>query len=220
MLRMYKLALLCLVAAIALLGAGCGRAKRSIEQGSVSGNTYTNDFFKLSIEYPLGWQVASQESKRAAERAGTKAVTGNAPAGAKRSIEGSVQRTFYLLMASQRPVGSPGPLNANLVVLAENLSPMPSIKTGRDYLAATKQTLSLTGIPTTIDKEPYEYVVNGETMYRMDLTMTLPQAGGVPIHEALIVTVRDGYGIGVTLTWADPQTLQLMEQSVQTLRFR
>ncbi len=142
------------------------------DEGSVSGNIYTEKFFNLSCTIPTGWAV-----KTAAMREGL--------AGQENSL--------LLLSAFAKESPEAGTVNASLTITAENLAAYPDVKTADDYFGVISQLATSKGF--TVLNEPAGIDVAGVTFVRGDFQK---EEGGTVTYQGSMVAVRNGYALAVT----------------------
>ena len=161
-------------------------AQKKVDLGTLRGNTYTNDFFQLKIEFPLGWLVGDNVLEAQLKEIAQAQIKTRNPSTQSAMIR-AVDRVTPLLGGYKALPGTPE--NPNLRVMVEDLIDAPQVKTGSDYLARVEATMKLTVMPSnffyseikteTIDDTPLDYI---ETT-----------AGSN--KKRLYVTVRKGYAI-------------------------
>ena len=120
---------------------------KTVTLGVQEGRKYTNSYFGLELNVPEGWYVASEEEKADLMQASQEVIAENNEDLAKK-IDLSEEKVLYLLFASKYPLNHQG-LNPNVMCMAENLGLLGivSLKTGKDYLTASKTTIEQSGMP-------------------------------------------------------------------------
>ncbi len=142
------------------------------DEGSVSGNTYTEKFFNLSCTIPAGWVI-----KTAAMREGL-------------AGQGS---SMLLLSTFAKDSPSAGEVNASLTITAESLAAYPDVKTASDYFSVISELARSKGF--TVLNEPAEIDIGGVTFLRGDFQK---EEEGKPTYQASMVTIRNGYALAAT----------------------
>jgi hypothetical protein len=142
------------------------------DDGSITGDTYTENFFNLSCAIPAGWSV-----KTAAMREGL--------AGQENSI--------LLLSSFAQESPAAGKVNSSLTITAESIAVYPGMKTTGDYFAALSDIVTAKGF--TILNEPAEIELGGITFLRGDFKK---EDGGTTAYQATMVALRKGYILGIT----------------------
>src|SRR4029077_1187816 len=111
--------------------------ERVPESGSVTDNVYTNKFFGFTYEFPKGWSVPGEATKKYVAEMGKALSTGGDPT--KKAIaEVAEKRSHQLLQAFEHPFGTPGQFNENLILTAQDISYLPGIQKGSDYVQTVK----------------------------------------------------------------------------------
>jgi hypothetical protein len=158
----------------------------SPDDGKVTGNLYESSYFGFRVSFPKGWSAhGPQTSKRVMELGKSsltdKKVVSNA------SAEEAQKRTFNLLTVFERPLGTPGAKpNRALMVIAEDVSSSPGIKTGADYLLNAQALLQKAGWqPVGLTK----LRIGGADFAR--LIMKNPDNS----FESMSATIRKGYAL-------------------------
>ena len=136
-----------------------------VDLGKLRGNTYTNDFFELKFEFPLGWLVGDNVLEAQLKTIAQTQIKATNP-NQQKSINQAVDRVTPLLGGYKALPGMPE--NANLRVMVEDLKTLPTIKNGKDYLGMMAATLKATKLPAdykyseikteTIDNLPLDYI--------------------------------------------------------------
>ena len=108
--------------------------------GQLSGHTYTHDHFKLAVTIPEEWYIQKKSEADQLAQAGAAAMKQDAHGQAV--AQAAQQRTLTLLSAFQHPPGTPVEFNPSFIVLAENVSFLPGLKLGEDYLKLMGKSMS------------------------------------------------------------------------------
>ncbi|MFN3404371.1 MAG: hypothetical protein ACK40G_09785 [Cytophagaceae bacterium] len=101
--------------------------------GKIEDNTYINDYFKFKLNVPDGWAVQNKEQMDYILEKGKK-VMRNKSEEIKDIINASEGNYNCLLSVFQYEQGYATEFNPSFVVMAENVSLAPGIKSGYDYL--------------------------------------------------------------------------------------
>ena len=122
------------------------------DAGSVTGTTYANKYFGLTLTIPTGWQVQDSTVKKQISEKGKEIVTSDDPA-KKGELDRAADSTLNLLTVSQFPVGEPGRFNSMFLCGAEKIP--AGVKTDVDYMSALKNTLKYSQVPITVERDGY-----------------------------------------------------------------
>ena len=193
----------------------CGK-RTGIQDGQVTGNTYSNGYFGFSVDFPAGWEVAPLEVQKELTNMGAEMVSGDDPA-SKAAVKASLKSTYDLLMVFKHPVGAPVPWNPSLILVAENLRGSPGIKTGKDYLYHMTRFLINSPMDYKIEQESAPLTLGGRKFYRSDLSVSIT---GQQTQQAYVSTVIQGYAISVILSWRSDEEKTVLEKALQTVKFK
>jgi len=186
----------------------------SPDDGSVDNGVYSNRFFGFSVTHPKDWVVHGEATNiRLRETGKERAASSGALSAA--SSEASLKNTYQLLTMFQYPMGAAIAVNPGFMLVAEKVSQVPSIVTGRDYLFHVRPMLVKTGV-VPLNNEPVEVILSGQKFFRQDSHM---QVNGVSVEQAILITVLKGYAIVFILSAKDRPTIDEMMKSVRTLKF-
>ena len=161
------------------------------DEGSVSGDTYTNRFFALEYTFPENLDVQDQTS----------------------FMEGQIDqsnRTFVLLAAYGTTPDEKG--REGVVIVADSVaSPYGPFADGADYLRKVtgplmqQQHFEFTSLATPVD-------LAGVRFYRADFHKDGES------YQSQLVTIRRGYALILTLTGPAPESLTRLTNSLNTLK--
>ncbi|MEM9218583.1 MAG: hypothetical protein AAGD25_30105 [Cyanobacteria bacterium P01_F01_bin.150] len=182
------------------------------DAGSISADSYHNEYFGFTISFPEGWAIASQEAQDQVMDLGTDVLAANNPELAE-AATASLASTYQLLMISEQPLGSPDvTFNPSLMVMAENVTAAPHIITGADYLRELQTSLAQSGLPYRSIGNIYAVELDGRTFYRSDYVL------GDAIKQSYLATVDQGYTIGMILSGL-PQQFEVLDGIVNSTSF-
>jgi hypothetical protein len=133
---------------LAVCGCGLGRsAEQELGTGRLSGRTYTHDYFDLTVRFPPEWHILSRAEVQNARNVGRQYVAGN-NAALQAGMKSSERRSIFMVSASRRPPAEMrrGEFNYNVCIVAERAPVFSGLKTGADYLLATRKLFKRTGL--------------------------------------------------------------------------
>ena len=170
--------------------------------GIVSGATYTNNYFRLTLTFPAGWTIQdAAEKKRISER-GKQIVTTDDVA-KKAELDRAADNTLNLLTVSERPIGSPGSLNSAFTCGAE-MRP-PAVETDADYMQAVKNVLKYSQAPVTVVRDVYPEEIGGVVFSAIDFKTDF---SGVFIKQKYFAHIKKDYVLFFIITYDTPEQLQ------------
>ncbi len=189
------------------------------EDGSISGNVYTNDFFEFTFEFPMGWFVQADGTKTSIEEPGT-ATANKGNFGDKGNLDSLTSGPHSLLHLLQHPIGTPSRVNPEIMIVAKDVSCSPSPETGEKVLLSLKVELArrYSHFNFEVIHEPTNVTLGGKVFSRMDASMDL--LNGISLYQAYISTVLNGYALIFVLDAGKPDRLDDLFQTLNTLKFK
>ncbi|QOS80505.1 hypothetical protein JNUCC31_06250 [Paenibacillus sp. JNUCC31] len=188
---------------------------KNVELGTTEKGSYNNDYFGVSLKFPEAWEFQDADGMNELTSASSEAIAGDDET-KKKQIELSQTKTLNLLMASQYPLDG-GQVGPSAMAIAEKVSLLQGIRTGKDYLEATKKFM--------VDSQfPYEYkeltteTIGGKEMDLMQITM---DAGdGSTITQDYYSTIIEGYAFNFIFTYLDDKTKAEIDTIKKSVQFK
>jgi len=179
--------------------------------GSVSGATYTNNYFGLTLTVPAGWIVQDSNFKKQITDKGKELVTSDDP-NKKSEINKAVDNTLNLLTLTERPPGEPGPLNSMFLCGAEK--PPSGVTTDAGYMLALKNTLKYAQVPITIDGDVYTEQIGGVAFSALDFKTNF---SGVMVSQKYFAHIRKDYVLFFIITYDTPEQLKTQTEILKSI---
>jgi hypothetical protein len=179
--------------------------------GSVSGLTYSNNYFGLSLTIPTGWIVQDSNFKKQISDRGKEVVTSDDPA-KKNQLNQAVDNTLNLLTITERQPGTPGPLNSMFLCGAEK--PPPGARTDADYMLALKNTLKYSQVPIAIEKDVYTEQIGGLPFAALDFKTDF---SGVFVSQKYFAHIKRDYVLFFIITYDTPEQLKTQREILQSV---
>jgi TonB family protein len=187
------------------------------ESGSVTDNVYTNNYFGFAYEFPKGWWIADDATKKYMMEMGQAVVSGGDPT--KRAIaEVAEKRSHQLLAVFEHPFGTPVKFNSNIVVQAQEVSYLPGVQKGSDYLLNFKAAMTGANPDLKILREPTDFSVGGRTFSRLDVS--IEKTIGATIYQSFAATILNSYALVFTFSANKPERLATLADTLNTLQFK
>jgi hypothetical protein len=176
------------------------------DDGKVKNGVYFNWFFSFGFTYPNDWVVHDEAiNERIRKRAKDEAAKSGAL---------SQMKAYLLFTVSRHPRGTPGiALNPTILVIAENIAPVPRNYNGKDYLLEVRPLRLKEGAQPLLN-EPVEFRVAGFQFFRDDYSR---QVNGVSMRQAIFVHVKKGYALAFTFTAEDQKSVEEMAKAMETI---
>ncbi len=205
--------------ALLVFVAGCGNnvvesGKKVLDSGSINNGIYTNDFFGISISIPTNWHVASEEELIQMIEEGNEMVAGDDEDLQKLIQESNLRTVFLLSTTSNDPLS-----NASFMVMAEKLSFLQGVRTGKDYLEILQQNLEelVAQIPYEFPKEIYTEKIGNQTFHVLETTVDLVVA---EFKQTYYTAVLNGYALAFISTTMDESEEDLLEGMISQISFK
>lgn len=210
-----KVGLLSMVLLLMLvMVTACGGKDKEVTLGVTESGSYTNDYFGLSLSFPKEWVFQNADQMMEIVKAGQEVVAGGNEAKSK-MLDLAKTKTLNLLMASQFPLDS-GKTGPSTIAVAEKISMLQGIKTGKDYLESSKKLL-------VDSKLPYEFKdittvkVGGKDM---DLMQASINTGTVVVTQDYYSMILDGYALNFILTYTDDASKAETDKILESVTFK
>ncbi|PQP85101.1 hypothetical protein C0Q44_11615 [Paenibacillus sp. PCH8] len=186
---------------------------KDVELGNTEKGSYTNDYFGVSLKFPEAWEFQDAAGMNELTNASSEAIAGDDET-KKKQIELSQTKTLNLLMASKYPLDG-GQIGPSAMAIAEKVSLLQGIRTGKDYLKATKKFMEDSQFPYDY-KEMTTETIGGKKMDLMQITM---DAGdGTTITQDYYSSIIEGYAFNFIFTYLGDETkaeIDTIKKSVQ-----
>ncbi|WP_408892501.1 hypothetical protein [Paenibacillus taichungensis] len=190
-------------------------SSKDVELGTTEKGSYNNDYFGVSLKFPEAWEFQDAEGMNELTNASSEVIAGDDET-KKKQIELSQAKTLNLLMASKYPLDG-SQVGPSAMAIAEKVSLLQGIRTGKDYLKATKKFM--------MDSQfPYEYkeftteTIGGKEMDLMQITMDA--GNGSTITQDYYSTIIEGYAFNFIFTYLDDTTKAEIDNIKKSVQFK
>lgn len=181
------------------------------DAGTTSGNVYANEFFDLTFEFPKGWIPHGDATKRHLMEVGNEKLSTAMP-GSETAIRVAEKRVYNLLTVFENELGTPGVrFFRSEILMAEDVSYAPGVKTGKDYLLNVLPLMKKQGYDRF--SEITETEIGDRTFYRADLSKQATQ--DVRAYQAYFATIVRGYAVSLIVSTEDPDETAKLAQNPQ-----
>jgi hypothetical protein len=177
--------------------------------GTLTGSTYENRYFGLTLTVSSGWHVQESSVKQQIiERAKGLATTGDPAKNAE--LKQAADNTLNLLTISEYPVGGSVPFNPTILCGAEK-TPSSMIK-DTDYLTGLKQSLQQSRMTMSLTRDVYSQTLSGVEFLVIDLAIDYQ---GVTVNQRYYAHLRRGYALFFIAVY---QTNEQLKTETEILR--
>jgi hypothetical protein len=182
--------------------------------GKISGEVYSNEFFKVQLHIPAGWSVNGEVAKERVLKKGRDMLKPDEKT--QQGLDESLKRTTQLLMVSKYPMGSAGK-NSSFSCVSERLPPAAQVKTGRDYLTEmTRLFKSSSAMPITVEGGPRTEKLGGVDFDVLEISFQLP-SGKIP--QRYYAVLAKGYALVFIVTLFDEADRKTTDEILGSIKF-
>jgi len=211
--------LIILLIFITALSAGCQKTVK-VTMGEISGNTYTNDYFGVTLDLPAGWTILDDETKKLVMGVGSEMMSGGDSAKQKQ-LDLAQQKTLPLLFAFKFPLNYTSGPNPNIICMAEQISKLHvliGIKTSQDYLEAMKTELSGAPIEYTFADDIYTEQIDGRTFSVLEAMLDT----GIKVYQKYYAALvdEDRYVLSFVVSYSNEEEQTELANVLRTVRFK
>lgn len=210
-----KMGLLSLVMMLILvMVTACGGEKKEVSLGTTEKGSYTNDYFGLSVSFPTEWEFQDSAGMNELMNAGVDAVVGD-DKDKKKRYDLSLTKTLNLLMASKYPLGGIEQ-GGSIMIIAEKVSLLQGVKSGEDYLKASRKIMEENQLPYEF-KEITTTKVGGKDM---DVMQVLINAGDMVATQEYYSIITEGYALNIITTYFDDESKAETDKIIKSVTFK
>jgi len=189
----------------------------NFDYGGIENNAYINTFFNFRMDLPADWVIQSKERVKDITKKGREMVAGE-DKNLESAIKAAEVNTANLLVLYEHEVGAAVDYNPSLVLVAENVSHAPGIKTGADYLFHARKLLEQAQIQYNDIDEKFEQVtINGKEFYLMNAHINYM---GYDIKQQYYSTLHKGFCFNVIISYVYEDQQSKLEQAVGSMEFQ
>ena len=186
------------------------------DYGQVTDNLYTNEYFGMNIEIPVGWHVQSQEFLNKISEEGKELIAGD-DKNIMAVVEASEIKTANLLGAFKYELGASVPFNPNFMMVSENIKSYSGINSGSDYLFHTRRFLLQSQLQySAIDSTFSKTNINGMDFYHMQAILNL---GNFSITQQYFAGLTRGFCLTCIISYQTEEQKTELEKMLNTLKF-
>ena len=184
--------------------------KPSVDMGTVSGRTYTNQTFNFEVTFPDTWLIPDSDFEAYMKKQGfdlSLKAPDSLPPASKTTLNQAIKRVNILLTAYRSMPGTAD--NAIVRISVEDLSANPQIKDAVDYFDAIRAMYATMKLPADFKYSETQAEKLGTKQFGfLDASST---AG----KKRMYATVRDGFAIMFTLSYSDAADLATFRQVLE-----
>ena len=183
--------------------------KKVFDFGKVTNNTYSNDYFEFSIQFPKKWDLKSKKEIEKLSKTSKETVSKDL----KEIVELSEINSVNLLFAFQYPDSIKVKYNANIIIVAENISSFENIKNSRDYLNQTKIMMQNSGLDYVFLEKIKKEIFGSKTFSSMT---AITNTTGVKMYQKYLNYIKDNFSITIIASYSDRYQKEAIENILNT----
>lgn len=192
------------------------KAASEVGYGSLSGHTYSNDYFGLTVSIPEDWYIQSREEADELTRIGKAAVLGTgADPNFKAAAEAPQTTSIQLLSTFRHPPGTPGVFNSSVMIMAERVKHLPGIRTGAEFCAQLKQGLGMTALKSDSDNVESGLKIGSLDAYYLPARM---KVGTTIVHQRYYATRHKDYVLVLIVSYTTDEELKAAETILANIK--
>jgi hypothetical protein len=191
-----------LMAACILVLAACGKkAPDEIDFGVVENSVYRNDYLGFRITLPSDWSIQDRAMQKKLADAGGKLLAGD-DKNLKAAVKAAELQTVNLLAAFRHPMGAPVKFNPNVICIAERVSHLPGIKSGKDYHFHTRRVLEAGQMKISFPRDISTEILGGRSF---DVMYAEISAVNLVIRQKYYASIIRDYALACAVTFLTPE---------------
>lgn len=190
---------------------------KNVNLGTTKKGSYTNDYFGVSLKFPKTWEYQDAETMNEIINDTAKEYAGDDKMKQK-AFERSQAKTLNLLMISQYPLEG-DQVGASVGAVAEKVSLLQGVRTGKDYLKATKEVMKVMGDGLYTDYKDFtKETIGGKEMDLMEIK--IDAGDGSTITQEYMSTIINGYAFNFIFTYVDDASKSEIEKIKKSIQFK
>lgn len=196
--------------------AACGKkAADEIDFGVVENSTYRNDYLGFRIKLPPDWSIQDRAMQKKIADAGGKLLAGD-DKNLKAIVKASELQTVHLLAAFKHPMGAPVKFNPNVICIAERISHLPGIKSGKDYHFHTRRVLEAGQLKIAFPREISTESLGGRSF---DVMYAEISAVNLLVRQKYYASVIRDYALACSVTFLTPEDESALNAIMRSVSF-
>jgi hypothetical protein len=190
---------------------------KDFDYGKIENNRYTNSYFDMAMNVPVGWRVQSKEQAEKIMKKGEEMVAGDNE-NLKAIMRASDVNTANLLVVFKHEVGAAVDYNPIYMLVAENLKNTPGVKTGGDYLFHASKLLKQGQMQyDSMDSEFGQTTINGVDFYVMN---AMVKYMGLTVRQKFYSTIMNGFALNAIISYSNRADELELTEAIESIQFK
>jgi len=187
----------------------------SVDSGGIDGQIYSNKYFGFSLMVPDNWYALDKNGMVAVSEEGSRMVAGD-DKNLKAAVKAGEKNTVNLIMAYEHPPGKPVDFNPSIGCVAEKVSHLPGLKSGRDYLLNMKRFMRMSQVRMSFAEEIEAVDIDG---VEFDLLYAEASVGPMTVSQEYYTSIRKGYALSFVISYIDDEQHSNLQETLDSVRF-
>tara|TARA_B100000809_G_scaffold259218_1_gene303824 strand:+ start:597 stop:1256 length:660 start_codon:yes stop_codon:yes gene_type:complete len=175
---------------------------------------FSNEKFKMSIVKPKSWYAQNVKELVAMQHRGMDIMSGS-DENLEAILEASLKTSLPLFGFHEFTPGTPTTTNSSLMGVAENISALPGIKSGCDYLYHAKQLIKQAQVKVEFEDECLSQEINGVNISYFNSQMAV---GTNTVKQKYMACLSGDYAIAVVHTVVNKENTSEIDGVLNTLK--
>lgn len=177
-------------------------------------DTYTSDYFGITISAPSGWVLASESMAEKILNIGSDMVAGDNKA-MRREMDLSLRQSLPIFFISRHAMSEGRADNINVSGVAERVSHVPYKIDGKAYFDSMKLLSAQSATPITFGDNYSERVIDGHTFTSMDAVINIQ---GTKIKQEYLAIRRGDHMVGVIATYLTDEDKFMLDGILSSIK--
>ena len=201
-----------------ILLAGCRQPgiPDSFDYGKIENSIYKNSYFKFEIPVPATWALQTREQMDSSLQRGHKIIEESNRELTPALKASEINSAILLSIFRYKPDSITDEPNYSMMIVAENVSRNPGIKSGSDYLESSRKLMKKANLPYETSNVHHQKLGNRE----FDVMTVTIKTQGLEIEQLHCLTVIKGFALGIIISYANSQQEQKLKNIIQGIRFQ
>jgi hypothetical protein len=203
-----------IITLVSILFCGCSKtAVNEMGYGEFTNGVYENEYLDFSIKLPKDWSILDAEANKAVMEAGSNMLSGD-DKNLAAQLKASELQNVSMFTVSKYERGSPVESNPTIMGVAEKITHMPGIKSGKDYHFFTKQLLEQSQVEVNFPSEISREAIG---RYNFDILDVEIPSGGITIKQKYYVAIEKGYALALILSYTNESEFETLNEILKTI---
>ncbi|TRX56839.1 hypothetical protein [Thalassomonas sp. M1454] len=203
-----------LLVSLSLISCDTTKTKELPLTVSTDNINFSNEKFQLSITKPESWYAQNVKELIAMQQLGSDIISGD-DENFKAITEAALKTSLPLFGFHEFKPGTPTSTNSSLMGIAENISVLPGIKKGCDYLYHAKKAMDQSQIKMDYEEDCHIKVINGVDISYFNSQL---EVGDNIVNQRYMACISGDYAIAIVSTIVNKVDTLELDSILSTLK--